>query len=85
MGGGGPEGEEGERIRVQFHVSFLGHALPAVDVSDAIREVIPNVLEVHGLAMRVVGGGTLTHLWPPGVLKTGGLGRGQCCHSDTFG
>ena len=58
--------EGGGWIRVQFHVALFGHALPAVDVPDAIREVLPYVLEVHWLSVRVVRGGASTHLCPLG-------------------
>ena len=36
-------------IRVEFHVSLLGHALSAVDLCDAARQVSPDVLQVHRL------------------------------------
>ena len=66
---------EGGWIRVQFHVALFGHALPAVDVPDAIREVLPYVLEVHWLSVRVVRGGASTHLCPLGYsLDWSGVG-----------
>ena len=56
-------------IRVELHVALLRHALPAVDVPDALREVLPDVLKVHGLPVRVAGGGASTHAthWLPAL------------------
>ena len=38
-----------DRIRVEFHVSLLWHALSAVDASNSLRQVPPYVLQVHRL------------------------------------
>ena len=68
-------------IRVEFHVSLLGHALSAVDLCDAARQVTPDVLQVHRLhAVWVVRTATHGRRWVrivAGERGGGGENRGR--------
>ena len=37
------------RIRVQFHISLLGHALSVIDTSNPVRQVVPDIDQIDRL------------------------------------